>query len=79
MNRKYVQFFVDQVIFMTKERSVHSDYWPQTGPNQVKLVELINSDKNWYNSDKTDLIVTRTGPILTFVVSGQVVKIFLVF
>ena len=59
----YGRRFLDQAIFMTKERSDNSGYCPQTGPNQFKLVELINSDK------KTVLILTSAG-------SSQVVRIF---
>ena len=40
-----VSNFLDHVIFMTEERANNCDYCPQTGPNQFKLIELINYDK----------------------------------
>ena len=54
-NRRYVQFVLDQVIYMTTKISDYSDYCPQTDPNQTKLinydkVDLI-LDNNWSNSD----------------------------
>ena len=54
-NRRYVQFVLDQVLYMTTKISDYSDYCPQTDPNQTKLinydkVDLI-LDNNWSNSD----------------------------
>ena len=55
-NRIYVQFF-GHAIFMTIQRSESYDYLRQANPEQFKLDELINSDKESNrannNSDKT--------------------------
>ena len=34
--------FLDNVVFVTKNRSIMYDYFPQTGFNQLNLVSLIS-------------------------------------